>query len=87
MAKGRFAGRDRELQYLEDLWSSEGLVTCCVWGRRRIGKSSLLEKFSEGKRALYMQAVRGSIYENLSSLTMDISYFLGHDIDVPPLKA
>lgn len=80
MSEGPFIGRTEELKRLEDLWHSDGLSTCCVWGRRRIGKTRLLEEFSKGKRTLYLQAVQASYYENLSSLAMDISAFRGSDI-------
>ncbi len=83
---GEFIGRENELQYLENLWQSEGLVTCCVWGRRRIGKSRLLDEFSKNKRTLYMQAVGKSYYENLSSLSMDVSKFCGHEVEVKDLS-
>lgn len=81
MSNEDFTGRDTELQNLERLWDSKGLVTCSVWGRRRIGKSRLLDEFSKGKRTLYLQAVNGSYYENLSTMKIDISTFLGHEID------
>ena len=73
-------GRESELSYLENLWKKEGLVTCCIWGRRRVGKTSLLREFGKEKRALFLQGIRGSYYENLSSLSMDVSKFLGKEI-------
>ena len=73
-------GRDAELSFLEGLWSLEGLVTCCIWGRRRVGKTALLDEFGKGKRALHLQGIQGSYYENLSSLSMDVSEFLGKDV-------
>ena len=80
MSGEKFTGRNGEMQRLNGLWRSEGLVTCCIWGRRRVGKSRLLKEFSKGKRTLYMQPVHGSYYENLSTLAMDISAFRGRDI-------
>ncbi len=84
MTDGRFIGRDSELSYLEDLWNQKGLVTCCIWGRRRVGKTSLLREFGKGKRALFLQGIKGSYYENLSSLSLDISEFLGKDVPQAP---
>jgi len=74
-------GREPELSYLEGLWQQKGLVTCCLWGRRRVGKTSILREFAKGKRALFLQGIRGSYYENLSSLSLDVSEFLG--VEVP----
>ena len=80
MSDKKIIGRDHELSYLEGLWNQKGLVTCCIWGRRRIGKTTILNEFSKGKRALYLQGIEGSYYENLSSLSLDVATFLGKDI-------
>ena len=80
MSDRNLIGRESELTYLENLWNQEGLVTCCIWGRRRIGKTSLLREFGKGKRALFLQGIRGSYYENLSSLSLDVSEFIGYEI-------
>ena len=84
MTDERIIGRDSELSYLENLWNQKGLVTCCIWGRRRVGKTSLLREFGKGKRTLFLQGIRGSYYENLSSLSLDISEFLGKDVPQAP---
>ena len=80
MENGRIIGRDSELYYLENLWNQRGLVTCCIWGRRRVGKTSLLREFGKGKRTIFLQGIRGSYYENLSSLSLDLSEFLGREV-------
>ena len=76
----KIIGRERELSYLESLWNQKGLVTCCIWGRRRVGKTAILNEFGKDKRALYLQGIEGSYYENLSSLSLDIAAFLGKDV-------
>ncbi len=81
MSGVKIIGREQELSYLEGLWDEKGLVTCCIWGRRRVGKTALLDEFGKGKRALYLQGIEGSYYENLSSLSLDISEFLGKDVE------
>ena len=80
MPNEKVIGREPELSYLEKLWNLEGLVTCCVWGRRRIGKTTVLNEFGKGKRTLFLQGIEGSYYENLSSLSLDISGFLGKEV-------
>lgn len=80
MSDEEFIGRKEELGHLEKLWQSEGLVTCCMWGRKFMGKSRLLEEFSKDKRTIHFKAMYGSYYENLCSLSMDVSEFLGRDI-------
>jgi len=84
MAENILIGRESELAFLEDLWRQEGLTTCCIWGRRRIGKTTLLHEFGRNKRTLHLQGIKGSYYENLSSLSLDISDFLGEEYPQAP---
>ncbi len=59
-SKEKFFGRDSELAQLEGLWSKDtaSLVTCR--GRRRIGKSTLIEEFARrsGARFLKLEGLR-----------------------------
>ena len=54
---GEFIGRVREMEQLEDLFASEYVRTCAVYGRRRTGKSRLLKEFCKGKRHAYLTAM------------------------------
>lgn len=47
-----FVNRRAELETLEGWWSSRGGGLALVWGRRRIGKTALLERFAQGKRVI-----------------------------------
>lgn len=51
-----FIGRKRELQELEERYQSGRFEMGVIYGARRIGKTSLLKKFSEDKPSLYFQA-------------------------------
>jgi len=44
-----FIGREKELQLLEDAYSSNKSCLAVIYGRRRVGKSSLVKQFSAGK--------------------------------------
>ncbi len=48
-----FFGRFRELELLEQLLAGERGAFVPVYGRRRVGKSQLILRFLEGKRAIY----------------------------------
>lgn len=45
-----FIGRKEELDALEKLYETEGFQMMVVYGRRRIGKSTLLSHFIRGKK-------------------------------------
>ena len=49
-----FIGREDELSKLDRLYRKHGSATCAVYGRRRVGKTSLLQQFCEGKPSLFM---------------------------------
>jgi AAA+ ATPase superfamily predicted ATPase len=40
-----FFGRDFELKQLHSMYEKEGFSFACIYGRRRVGKSSLIKKF------------------------------------------
>ncbi len=76
----RFIGREKELSQLESIYSQEGFKGLIVYGRRRIGKTTLLEHFIRGKRALMVYSSESSYYENFTRLKRSASAFLGRDI-------
>ncbi|MDR1405340.1 MAG: ATP-binding protein [Candidatus Methanoplasma sp.] len=81
---GGFIGRERELSLLESKYASGRFEFTALYGRRRVGKTQLIRKFSSGKRVIYFQA-RESLYsENLGRLSEQIWKGLGHESPVPP---
>ena len=63
-----FLDRDDERQALESAWASPGPVLALVWGRRRTGKTRLLGKFIEGKRAVFYGATQQASATELAGL-------------------
>ena len=53
-----FIGRQSELRLLEEYYRSDRSEFCVLYGRRRIGKSTLLEKFTESKPVFFFLAGR-----------------------------
>jgi len=55
-----FVGRKHELALLEEAYASDRAELVVLYGRRRIGKSSLVKTFAEGKSAfLEFEAIEG----------------------------
>ena len=44
-----FIGREYELKTLEETYQKPGFQMTVIYGRRRIGKSTLIQKFLQGK--------------------------------------
>lgn len=66
---GEFIDREEELAWLEDGWESGKAEFRILYGRRRVGKSELLDQFATGRRVVVYQAVEGTTADQLRDLT------------------
>ena len=64
----RFVDRERELAALERFWRSGRAECIPVTGRRRVGKTFLLEQFANAKRTVYYRCQLRSSDEQLPQL-------------------
>ena len=48
-----FANRIQELAFLERMFARDSSQFLVLWGRRRVGKTRLIQEFSRGRRVLY----------------------------------
>lgn len=72
----KFIGRKDELSALEREYKREsGFVV--IYGRRRVGKTTLIKQFMKDKNALYFLASQESSKQNMSNLTTKIAQFTG----------
>lgn len=72
-----FVGRERELQSLEHMYETERFQFAVIYGRRRLGKTTLINQFLEGRNAIYYMAVEDSAEANLCQLSEQIVETLG----------
>lgn len=66
-----FVGRKKELNKLNELYQSEQFEFVVFYGRRRVGKTTLIRKFMQEKQGIYYMAVEGAKQENLAGKTAD----------------
>ncbi|MGB9960617.1 ATP-binding protein, partial (plasmid) [Halobacterium sp. MBLA0001] len=67
-----FVNRKRELKRLEKLYESDTAALAVVWGRRRMGKTTLaIESIRDRNDAVYYQATRGTADQQISSFIND----------------
>ena len=64
----KFIGRKNELDALEKLYNTPGFQMTVIYGRRRIGKSTLIKEFIKEKKAVFFTATRAGIHRNLELL-------------------
>lgn len=65
----KFVGRDREIKKLNILYQDEGFQFVVIYGRRRVGKTMLINEFLKGKHSAYYMAVEGTAKENLTGIS------------------
>lgn len=72
-----FYDRTDELQALEGRWHSAKAEYVVIYGRRRVGKTELILRFAEGKRAIYFEASASSERDHLDDLSEALSQATG----------
>ena len=74
-----FIGRIKDLSELENVYCMGGSAVL-VYGRRRVGKTTLLEKFCEGKKSLFFRCLKGGESANLSYFSNLLSKEIGDTV-------
>lgn len=67
-----FVGRENELKKLNKAYKNNGLECVVIYGRRRIGKTALINEFIKDKNAIYFPALNSTSNENLIALSKAI---------------
>lgn len=71
-----FIGRKKELNELNFRFNNSKKEFGIIYGRRRIGKSTLINEFLKDKPNIFFQAKKDSIYGNLRSFSYEIDKLL-----------
>lgn len=74
-----FLGREKELASLEKMYKKKNFQMAVVYGRRRIGKTFLLNEFIKDKNALYLPAEEVNDFLNLHKFSRLLGAKLGID--------
>lgn len=72
-----FIGREKELAALEKMYRKQAFQMAVVYGRRRIGKTALLNEFIKGKNSLYLPAEEVNDALNLQKFSRILGEKLG----------
>ena len=67
-----FIGRERELKALEKLYTSNKFEFAVIYGRRRVGKTALINRFIGDKSAIYFMGVESNVKQNLENFSKSI---------------
>lgn len=67
-----FVGRKNELKSLNESYSTGAFQFPVIYGRRRVGKTTLINEFCKDKRTIYFAAIQSTEKENLKILSAQI---------------
>lgn len=68
MTMKKFIGRKNELKTLQSMYDVDGFQMAVIYGRRRIGKSTLIREFIKDKPAVYFTATKAGFSANIEAL-------------------
>ena len=67
-----FIGREQELNTLNRLYASDKFEFAVIYGRRRVGKTALINEFIGDKKAIYFIGVESNAKQNLENFSQRI---------------
>ena len=67
-----FVGRERELKALKDVYDKNGFGMTIIYGRRRVGKSTLIKEFVKGKNVIFYTATKVGAERNLELFSKQV---------------
>lgn len=77
-----FIGRKNELDTLNKLWSCDKFEFAVIYGRRRVGKTALINEFAKGKDTIFFTGVETNAKQNLDNFSRCImEYSTGIALD------
>lgn len=70
-----FIGRNKELNTLTKLYESEKFEFVVIYGRRRVGKTALINRFLSDKNSIFFMGVESNEKQNLENFSKSIIEF------------
>ena len=75
-----FINRKKEIEALDREYEQKKATFSVVYGRRRVGKTALIEEFIRDKTAIYLYMTQGSLRSQLESFTKQLGAFVEKSI-------
>ena len=75
-------GREKELSLLESLYQEDGFQFLILYGRRRVGKTRLLQEFARKHRVIFFSAQEKNDALNLKDFSTAVRQALGYQAEL-----
>ena len=82
-----FVGRKKELESLERVYAKNGFQMAVIYGRRRVGKTSLIDEFVQDKPVLYFTAQQKTTRQNLELFSAAVYEAFSMSASLPPFSS
>ena len=76
-----FIGRKQELDKLNELYHKKGFQFPVIYGRRRVGKTALINEFIKDKDAIFFTGIESNAQQNLENLSKSILSFADSELE------
>lgn len=80
----QFYCRENELRKLNKRYEGDKFECVVIYGRRRVGKTALINEFCKGKSTIFFSALNTTGKENLEALSKVIMTFERPDVEFAP---
>ncbi len=82
-----FVGREEELQALENAWRRDSFQMAVIYGRRRIGKTTLLRQFCRDKKHVFFTAIKTTAERNVELFSQCVLKALAPEISTSSFRS
>lgn len=79
-----FIGRRHELAKLNEMHGSDKFECAIIYGRRRVGKTALIQEFIKDKKAIYYTGLQAGLKTNLENFSKSIFGLTMQGLLAPP---
>lgn len=76
-----FRGREKELSELNRLYTQNNFQLFILYGRRRVGKTTLLKEFCKGKPHIFYSAEQSNNKLNLEKFSAQIFQYYNENLN------
>ena len=82
-----FIGRTHELDALNRMYNHTDFQMMILYGRRRIGKTTLLNEFAKGKDTIFYTGIESKDDENLREFSQEVFHYYSPDASAPSFRS
>ena len=80
-----FVAREKELDKLNKRYKTDTMEFVAIYGRRRVGKTALINEFVKDKPVIYFSAINANSKDNLEILSKAIYTYINPDASDNPV--